>query len=91
MKFTDMLCVFSLTLLHASVFSVFAQAPETEKIVFTSRRDGNFEIYLMNPDGSDQTNLTQHRAKDSAPVWSPTGEQKYSDSLFLAAWYSFGR
>ena len=55
--------------------SALAEAPGTAKIVFTSRRDGNFEIYTMNPDGSDQINLTQHRAKDSAPVWSPTGEQ----------------
>ena len=53
--------------------SILAKAPETAKIVFTSRRDGNFEIYIMNPDGSDD--LTQHRANDSAPVWSPTGEQ----------------
>ena len=55
--------------------SVLAKAPETAKIVFTSRRDGNFEIYSMNPDGSDQINLTQHRANDASPVWSPTGEQ----------------
>lgn len=55
--------------------SVLAKAPETAKVVFTSRRDGNFEIYSMNPDGSDQINLTQHRARDAAPVWSPTGEQ----------------
>ena len=55
--------------------SVLAKAPETEKVVFTSRRDGNFEIYSMNPDGSDQINLTQHRAKDASPAWSPTGEQ----------------
>ena len=61
--------------------SALAKVPETAKVVFTSRRDGNFEIYIMNPDGSDQINLTQHRAKDSAPVWSPTGEQIlfYSD------------
>lgn len=52
-----------------------AKAPETAKVVFTSRRDGNFEIYIMNPDGSDQVNLTQHRDKDASPVWSPTGEQ----------------
>ena len=62
-------------LIVASVSAVLAKTPETAKIVFTSRRDGNFEIYSMNPDGSDQINLTQHRAKDSAPVWSPTGEQ----------------
>jgi Tol biopolymer transport system component len=55
--------------------SAFAKAPETAKIIFASNRDGNFEIYIMNPDGSDQKNLTQHRANDFAPVWSPTGEQ----------------
>ncbi len=62
-------------LVFVPLSAVLAKAPETPKVVFTSRRDGNFEIYLMNPDGSDQINLTQHRARDSAPVWSPTGEQ----------------
>ena len=62
-------------LIFAPLSAVLAKAPETAKIVFTSRRDGNFEIYIMNPDGSEQINLTQHRAQDVAPVWSPTGEQ----------------
>jgi len=62
-------------LVFVPLSAVLAKAPETAKIVFTSRRDGNFEIYIMNPDGSDQINLTQHRAKDASPVWSPTGEQ----------------
>ena len=30
---------------------------------------------MMNPDGSEQVNLTQHRAGDMGAVWSPTGEQ----------------
>ena len=63
-------------LLAFGIFSVtFAKAPATAKIVFSSNRDGNFEIYIMNPDGSDQTNLTEHRDTDYNPVWSPTGEQ----------------
>ena len=53
----------------------FAQAPTTPKILFTSARDGNYEIYSMNPDGSEKVNLTQHRANDVEAVWSPTGEQ----------------
>ena len=65
----------STLLIFAPLSAILAKAPETAKIVFTSRRDGNFEIYTMNPDGSDQINLTQHRAKDASPVWSPTGEQ----------------
>ena len=52
-----------------------AKAPAAAKIVFTSTRDGNSEIYIMNPDGSEQVNLTQHRAPDYDPVWSPTGEE----------------
>ena len=68
--------VLSILLIFAPLsVSVLAKAPETAKIVFTSRRDGNFEIYIMNLDGSGQINLTQHRAKDTSPVWSPTGEQ----------------
>ena len=72
--------------------SVLAKAPETAKVVFTSRRDGNFEIYIMNPDGSDQINLTQHRAQDYAPVWSPTGEQIlfYSDRDGIEDLYLMG-
>lgn len=68
------LSVFTITVLYVSVCSVFAAAPTTPKIVFTSNRDGNAEIYIMNPNGSGQINLTRHRAADSDPVWSPTGE-----------------
>ena len=43
------------------------------KIVFESDRDGNFEIYTMNSDGTEQTRLTNNAAKDYNPVWSPDG------------------
>ena len=55
--------------------SVSAKPPTTEKIVFSSNRNGNFEIYMMNPDGSQQVRLTKHRANDLDPVFSPTGEE----------------
>ena len=60
---------------NASIFRLFAQAPTTPKILFTSTRDGNREVYSMNPDGSEQVNLTQHPAEDLEAIWSPTGEQ----------------
>lgn len=44
-------------------------------IAFPTARDGNREIYLMNPDGSDQTRLTFHPAEDFVPDWSPNGRQ----------------
>ena len=54
---------------------LFAKAPTTPKILFTSTWDGNREIYTMNPDGSEQVRLTQHRGNDLQAVWSPTGEK----------------
>ena len=74
MKFTCFFLVYGLGLfVLAPVIPVSAQVPGTEKIVFVSNRDGNSEIYIMNPDGSGQTNLTHHRGNDHSPVWSPTG------------------
>ena len=73
-----LLLIFSLILLvlmFGGVCRVFAKAPTTPKILFTSTRDGNHEVYMMNPDGSEQVNLTQHPARDLGAVWSPTGEQ----------------
>ena len=45
------------------------------KIAFTSARDGNEEIYIMNPDGTEQVNLTKSPESEKAPTWSPDGKQ----------------
>ena len=66
---------FSTLLVFGLPSAALLAAPATAKIVFTSTRDGNSEIYIMNPDGSEQINLTQHRASDNQPVWAPTGDQ----------------
>lgn len=42
-------------------------------IVFVSERDGNQEIYMMNPDGSDQVNLTNSKNIDYMTQCSPDG------------------
>ena len=62
-------------LLFNSSVTTLAKAPSTAKIAFTSNRDADSEIYIMNPDGSQQINLTKHPAADFDPAWSPTGEQ----------------
>jgi len=36
-----------------------------------SDRDGNWEIYVMDADGSDQTNLTSSPGNDLDPAWLP--------------------
>ena len=43
------------------------------KIAFDTDRDGNYEIYVMDADGSNQTNLTNNPAQDGYPSWSPDG------------------
>ena len=50
-----------------------AFASNTGRIVFTSLRDGNAEIYVMDADGGNQENLTNHPADDRQPDWSPDG------------------
>ena len=43
------------------------------RIAFNSNRVVNMEVYVMNADGSNQTNLTHNSADDWHPVWSPDG------------------
>ena len=69
------LCYLSLALMFASIYPVYAKTPTTPKIAFASNRDGNYEIYIMNPDGTGQKNLTRHKASDVQPAWSPTGKE----------------
>ena len=73
-RFFALFCCISFLLFYSSL-TTSAKAPFTAKIVFASNRDGNSEIYVMNPDGSQQINLTKHPAADFDPVWSPTGAQ----------------
>ena len=52
-----------------------AWSPDGTRIAFTSNRDGNPELYVMNRDGSGVRRLTTHPAIDTTPTWSPTGLQ----------------
>ena len=74
-KFAISICVISVFLFCGGISVIYANAPTSEKIVFTSTRDGNSEIYIMNSDGSEQINLSRDNAEDFDPVWSPDGEQ----------------
>ena len=45
------------------------------EIAFLSDRDGNTEIYIMNPDGDQKKRLTNILALDDNPVFSPDGSK----------------
>jgi TolB protein len=45
------------------------------RIVFSSDRDGNDEIYVMYADGSNLTRLTNYAGDDTQPAWSPDGQK----------------
>jgi TolB protein len=67
--------------------AVFARAQHSGRIAFSSDRGGNFEIYVMNADGSNvqqatdfktlrpQDRYVEHHAYDAAPAWSPDGKR----------------
>lgn len=43
---------------------------EENKIAFVSNRDGNNEVYVMNSDGSCQTNISNNPSDDNLPNWA---------------------
>ena len=45
------------------------------RIAFATNRDGNWEIYIVNSDGSNPHNVSNNPATDSHPSWSPDGSK----------------
>ena len=45
------------------------------QIAFVSKRDGNWEIYVMDAHGVNPRRLTNNPAKDLSPSWSPDGKR----------------
>jgi Tol biopolymer transport system component len=67
-----------IALLICSGIPAFAQTPAPRangKIAFTSFRDGNTEIYVMDADGTNQTRLTNNSIVDDHATWSPDGQK----------------
>lgn len=59
---------------HTAIDDYPAWSPDGKKIVFTSDRSGNFDIWVMDADGSSQKQLTINQELDSHPAWSPDGK-----------------
>ena len=53
-----------------------AWSPDGRRIAFVSSRDNSQgDVFVMNADGSDPVNLTDHVRGDSFPSWSPDGSR----------------
>ena len=50
-------------------------SPNGQRIAFVSKRDGDWDIYLMDPDGTHLVNLTNNKCTDTDPSWSPDGSR----------------
>lgn len=51
-----------------------APAAFNTKVAFMSARDGNWEVYSINMDGTGLNQLTTNSAQDGLPTWSPDGQ-----------------
>jgi Tol biopolymer transport system component len=52
-----------------------AWSPDGQRIAFASAREGSFDIYVMNADGSGSKRLTSTSDDDRQPSWSPDGKR----------------
>ncbi len=50
-----------------------AWSPDGAKIVFSSDRDGDVEMYVVDVDGTNIRRLTNNSGEDWFPAWSPDG------------------
>ncbi|MBX3440302.1 MAG: PD40 domain-containing protein, partial [Planctomycetaceae bacterium] len=48
-------------------------SPDGQRIAFTSARDGTYEIYVMNLDGTGVQNVSRHPETDDYCAWHPDG------------------
>ncbi|CAN5361028.1 hypothetical protein BH10ACI3_BH10ACI3_21340 [soil metagenome] len=67
-------------------------SPDGTKIVFTSKRDsngnGSNEIFLMNPDGTGQTRITNTTDSEGEPTFTPDGTRIGFRNLTSGKFYS---
>ena len=64
-----------LAILAALTWTGASYGDPTSRIAFTSSRDGDSDIYVMNTDGSDPHRVADTGTHDMLPCWSPDGSR----------------
>lgn len=62
-----------------------AIAPDGARVVFSSNRDGQWDIYLLDLESSQTTRLTNTPEYDASPSWSPDGQWIVYESYVAAS------
>ncbi len=52
-----------------------ALSPDRTRVVFSSNRNGSFDLYLMDPDGGRLRRLTSGPGNEGEPAWTPDGNR----------------
>lgn len=65
----------AITVLTTAPDNFPAWSPRGDRIVFTSMRSGDFEIYTIRPDGSGLRQLTRDHGNNAHGRWSPDGRR----------------
>jgi uncharacterized protein YjdB len=50
-------------------------SPDRTRVVFSSNRSGNFDVFLMDADGQNLRRLTSSPSHDGEPAWTPDGNR----------------
>ena len=74
MQHKQYVTLISILLLICLALPMSVWAREEAQIAFSSNRDGDLEIYVMDEDGKNLRNLTNHPMSDYEPAWSPDGQ-----------------
>lgn len=61
-------------------YQALSWSPDGKRVSFTARKEGNWDIYVVNVDGSNLTRLTDDAARDLYTSWSPDGKKIVFDS-----------